>query len=262
MPEDRRRVQERGERVEHLRVVRLARHLHDGPERRQRHLAQRFAVQRKGAKLRIRVVEIANDEGIVDDLRAFDHVWRLRDQLLPPARFRMCEVHGDDAAAWRAVVALKIENRTRVPHEPVRRIEVVQQPYDRRIEPGTLRIAEILVVDAIAPVGAEPNGVDGVAAVGADFDGEPPVGMIRPLIDQPVSRLIGPELVIIDFLVVVDLEQRVAARGGFRVATVKETGAVMRPRGARELDPFQVIAQVLPGCHVAHAEFLPIGAAA
>src|SRR5213594_1057191 len=131
-----------------------------------------------------------------------------------------------------------------------------------RSEPGTLRIAEILVVDAIAPVGAEPNGVDGVAAVGADFDGEPPVGMIRPLIDQPVSRLIGPELVIIDFLVVVDLEQRVAARGGFRVATVKETGAVMRPRGARELDPFQVIAQVLPGCHVAHAEFLPIGAAA
>ena len=125
-----------------------------------------------------------------------------------------------------------------------------------------LGIAEILVVDAIAPVGAEPDGVDGVAAVGADFDREPPVGMVGPLIDQPVGRLIAPELVIIDCLVVVDLQQRIGAGGGLGIATVEEPGAVVRPRGARELDPFEVVAAILPCRHVAHAEFLPIGAAA
>ena len=187
VPEDRRGVQERRERVEHLRVARLPRDLHDRAERRQRHLTQRFAVERKRAELRICVVEIADDEGIVNDLRALDHIGRLRDQLLPAALFRMTQVHSDDAAAWSAVVCLKMEKRTGVSDEPVRPVEIVQETHDRRIELGMLGIAEILVVDAIAPVGAEPDGVDGVAAVGAHFDREPPVGMIRPLIDQPVG---------------------------------------------------------------------------
>ena len=67
---------------------------------------------------------------------------------------------------------------------------------------------------------------------------------------------------IIDLLVVIDLQQRIGAGGGLRIATIEEPGAVMRPRRARELDPLQMISAVLARDDVAHAELLPVGAAA
>src|ERR1041385_2467096 len=90
---------------------------------------------------------------------------------------------------------------------------------------------------------------------------EAPVGMIGPLIDEPVGCLIGAKLVVIDFLVVVGGEQGIGTGGGFGVAAVKKARAVVRPRRAGEFDPLQVVGAVLPARHIAHMEFLPVRAA-
>jgi len=123
-------------------------------------------------------------------------------------------------------------------------------------------VAEVLVVDPVAPIRAEPDRVDGVAAIGTDFCSESPIGMIGPLVDQPVRRLLGAEPMIVDLLVAVQIEQRIGPSGRLRIAAVEEARAVMGPRGARELDPLQVVAAVLVRRDVADAELLPIGAAA
>src|ERR1051326_7011511 len=96
-----------------------------------------------------------------------------------------------------------------------------------------MRLPQVLIVDPVAPVGAQPHGVDRVAAVVAHLDAEAPVGMIGPLIDEPVGCLIGAKLVVIDFLVVVGGEQGIGTGGGVGVAAVKKRrrGGPPRPRG-------------------------------
>ena len=263
--EDRGGIQKRRERVEHLGVVRLSGHLHDRTQRWERHVPGRFAVEREQAELRVGVVEIANDESVVHDLRAFDHVGRLRNDLAPRGPLGVARIHRDDAPPRGRVVGLEVEGRSGIPHESIRRIEIVEQEHeqtdDGRVEPRVPGVAQVLVIDAIAPIGAEPDGVDRIAPLGAHFDAEAPVGMIGPLVDQPVGGLIGAQFVVIDLLVVIDFEQRIGTGGRLRIATVEEAGAIVRPGGARELDPLQVIGAVLPRRHVADAEFLPVGAA-
>ncbi len=122
-------------------------------------------------------------------------------------------------------------------------------------------VAEVLIVDAIAPVGPQPDSVDRVAPVGTHVDAEAPVGMIGSFIDQAIGGLVGAELVVVDLLVVIDFEQRIGASRGFRIAAVEESCAVVRPCRARELDPFQMIRLILPSRDIAHAEFLPVRAA-
>ena len=207
-------------------------------------------------------MEVTNDKRVVDDLRTLDHIRSLWDELSPLTRFGAAHVDGDDTAARGSVVGLKVKDRASVSHESVRGIEIVEQPDHRRLESRMLRIAEVLIVDAIAAVGPEPDGVDGVASVGADFHGKAPVGMIGPFVDQPVGRLIGAELVVIDFLVVVDLEQRIGAGRRLGIAAVEKPGAVMRPRRARELDPLEMIAAVLLRRYIPDPKFLPVRSAA
>jgi hypothetical protein len=126
-------------------------------------------------------------------------------------------VDGDHTPPWRGVVRLEIEDWPVVPHEAVRGIEIVQQPYDRRVQLWPLWINQILVVDAVSPVSPEPHGVDREAAVGADLDREAPVGMIRSFVDESIRGLFGAEAVVIDPLVAIHLEQRIRAGGGFGV---------------------------------------------
>src|ERR1044072_2057735 len=86
-----------------------------------------------------------------------------------------------------------------------------------------MRLPQVLIVDPVAPVGAQPHGVDRVAALVAHLDAEAPVGMIGPLIDEPVGCLIGAKLVVIDFLVVVGGEQGMGTGGGFGGGAGKKT---------------------------------------
>ena len=206
MPEDRGRIQERRERVEHLGVRWLAGHLHNRTEGRKRDLARAFPVEREQPQLRIRIVQVAHHECVVHDLRAFDHVARLRHDFLPPGLCGMPDIDGDDATARRPVVGLEEKRWAAVSDESIGCVERIEQSLDWRIDARVIGVAEVLIVDPVAAIGAEPHAVDSVTPVGADLDAETPIGLVGALINQPVGRLLGAELVVVDLLVAIDLE--------------------------------------------------------
>ncbi len=210
----------------------------------------------------MRVMEVARHKGVVDDLHAFQHVVRLGNHLPPSGPFRPPRIDCDYPLLGRVQVGSEVEDWAVVPHEVVPGVEVVQEAHDRTIEPRALWVPEVLIIDPVATIGAEPHGEHQVAAVGAHIGGESPVRLVRPLVDELVGGLVGAEPVVVDLLVTVDRQERVAAGSGLRVAAVEEPCAIVRPGGAGELDPLQVIGTVAPRRDIAHAEFLPIRSAA
>src|SRR5439155_18311533 len=93
---------------------------------------------------------------------------------------------------------------------------------------------EVLVVDPVAAVRAEPDGENQVPPVRAHVGREAPVGLIGAFVHQPIGSLLGAETMVVDLLMAVHAEHRIAARLPSRrgIAAVEEPRAVMGPGGA------------------------------
>ena len=87
-----------------------------------------------------------------------------------------------------------------------------------------------------------------------------PLGLVLALVHETVGRLCHPDGVKIDFLKLIHCGQR---GSGFRdvVAGIIKARAILGPRNARELHPFEAVGQFLASGHVADANFLPVAAA-
>ena len=157
VPEDRRRILERGEGVEHLVVLPLTADRGDRPQGGQVEALPEPPVQGEQAELGVGVVQVVGDERVVDDLHRLQNVVALRDDLAPPGPLGVPRVDRDHPLAGRIEVREEVEQRTVVADEPVARVEVVEQPNDLARHPRMLRVFEIEIVDTVAPVGAEPH---------------------------------------------------------------------------------------------------------
>jgi hypothetical protein len=168
---------------------------------------------------------------------------------------RPARVDGDHPAARGVLVRLEPEDRPVVVDDAVLVLEVADQLDGGRVLAGV----QVLVEDAVLVVGPLGDGDDQVAAVVGDGAGELPLLLVGAFVDEPVLRLRGAEPVVVQLLVVVGPLQVLA---GLRLgeAAVVEAPAVLRPRGARELDPAQVVLAVAAGLDVADLPLLPVGA--
>ena len=201
-------------------------------------------------------MEVIGHERVVDDLYALDHVVALGNQLPPAAPLGVPGVDRDHALARGVEIGEDVEHGPVVADEPVARVELVQQSHDLALDARVPRVFQIEIVDAVPPIGAEPHGHHGVATVVGDVGAEAPIRLVRPLVHQDVLGLVGAEPVIIEPLESVHVGECLVP--GLGIAAVEESRAVLGPRGARKLDPLQVIRQVAPARHVAHAELLPV----
>src|SRR2546426_934104 len=166
--ENGRGIEERREGVEHRVVLPLARHGTHRAERREREVFQEPAVEREQPQPGVRVVEVIRHERVVDDLYALDHVVALGNQLPPAAPLGVPGVDRDHALARGVEIGEDVEHGPVVADEPVARVELVQQSRDLALDARVPRVFQIDIVDAVPPIGAEPHGHHGVAAVVGD----------------------------------------------------------------------------------------------
>src|SRR3989454_930376 len=166
--ENGRGIEERREGVEHRVVLPLARHGTHRAERREREVFQEPAVEREQPQPGVRVVEVIRHERVVDDLYALDHVVALGNQLPPAAPLGVPGVDRDHALARGVEIGEDVEHGPVVADEPVARVELVQQSRDLALDARVPRVFQIDIVDAVPPIGAEPHGHHGVAAVVTD----------------------------------------------------------------------------------------------
>ncbi len=257
---DGRRVEKRGERVEHLRVLALSAEAADGSDRRELDLLHQLAVHRVDERPRVGVVQVAGDELVVDDADVLQHVGFLGDDRAPVRTRRSLRVDGDQTVARRVEVRQEVKHRPVVADERVAGVEIVEQPDHRAAESRRLWVDQIDIVDPVPLVGAVPYAHDPVAAIVRHRDPEAPLGLVRPLVDQPVLSLRRADAVVVQLLIAVRRLVRLP-RLGLRIAAVEEAGPVMRPGSPREFDPPQVVAEVTARLHVADEELAPVRAA-
>ena len=123
------------------------------------------------------------------------------------------------------------------------------------------RLVERPVEDPVLRIGAFSQGEDQVLAVVRDSRSGPPVLVLAVFPDERVVLLRRADPVVGHLLVIIR-RLEVVAWPGFGKPAVKEALAVGAPLGRRELDPFQVVAQVLAGGDVADFPFVPVRPAA
>ena len=180
---------------------------------------------------------------------------RLRDEFFPGGAFGSAGVDGDEATARGLQIGEEPEHRAVIAHEVVAGIEVVQQFDDRRA--GLL---QILIEETVPCIGALADREQQVVAIVRHARAQSPLGLVLALVHEPVGRLCHPDGVKIDFLKLIHCGQR---GSGFRdvVAGIIKARAILGPRNARELHPFEAVGQFLASGHVADANFLPVAAA-
>jgi len=100
---------------------------------------------------------------------------------------------------------------------------------------------------------------DEVFAVVGDSAVEAPVLVVGAVVDEEVVRLRRAQGVVVELVEVVGLGELLGLGGGV-VAAVEEPFAVLGPGDAGELDPLDVVGEVLGGGDVADADLLPVGA--
>src|SRR6202008_1983417 len=93
-------------------------------------VVEKLAVEVVDANVGLRVFEVAENEGVVDDVGVFKFVGGLRDDRLPAGAFRVAGVDGDEAATWGLEVSFDPEDWAVVVEELVLRVEVVEQLDD------------------------------------------------------------------------------------------------------------------------------------
>ena len=152
------------------------------------------------------------------------------------------------------LVGLEPEDRTVVVDEIVLGIELADEVL--RLGGG---LRERPPEDAMFCVGSLLEGENQVLAVVGDGGLGPPVLVLDVFPDERVSRLRHANLMIIELLVVIGATE-VGASLRFGKAAVEEPLAVGCPLGPRELDPFQMVVQVLAGRDIADSPFVPVRA--
>ena len=117
---------------------------------------------------------------------------------------------------------------------------------------------QIAVDDAVAMIGAVPDADDEIAAILADFAGEAPFLVIGPLINEHVVALQGSDAMVVDGGVERQpLEFSPLLRLG--IAAIEEALAVVGPGNAGELDPLELVAQILAGANIEDVPGVPVG---
>src|SRR5208282_525304 len=122
---------------------------------------------------------------------------------------------------------------------------------------GLRRLVERPVEDPVFRVGSFPQREYQVLAVVGDSWISSPLLVLAVFPDERVAGLRRADPVIGNLLVIVR-RLEVVAWPGFGKPAVKEALAVGIPFGRRELDPLQVVAQVLTGGHVADFPLVPV----
>ena len=179
----------------------------------------------------------------------------LRDEFFPSRAFRIAGIDGDEATARGLEVGVEPEHRTVIAHEVVAGIEVVEQFDHRRA--GLL---QILIEEPISRIGALADRKHQVVPIVGHARSEAPLGLVLALVHEPVGRLCHADSVKIDFLEFIHCRQR-GPRFRRVVPRVVKSRAILGPRNARELHPFDAVRQFLAGGHVADADLLPVAAA-
>ena len=105
-----------------------------------------------------------------------------------------------------------------------------------------VRLQQVARVDAVLVVGPLPRSQDEIAAVLAHRRAESPGRLVRPLVDQHVGGLRRADAMVIDLLIEVQRLERLP-RLRLGIAAIEEAAAVVRPRGAAELRPLELVGQ-------------------
>ncbi|MBC8115845.1 MAG: S9 family peptidase, partial [Candidatus Saccharimonas sp.] len=249
--EDRRRRREAGERIKGLRVIPLAAETRGRADAGERNLTHEFAVDGVQLDLRLRILQIRQDELVADKVRVDERLDGLRDHLAHRRRF--ADVDRDDPLPRRFEVRHEIKHRPVVADERVLIVKILDQ-----VDRHPVRFGQVFVEDSILVVGPLPDADDQVASVLGDFQPETPRRFVGPLVDEHVLGLSRSNAVIEDFLVEVRfLKGRTRRR--FVVAAVEEALAVHRPSGSAELDPLQFIGQQTTGLDLDDPPCVPVG---
>ena len=114
-------------------------------------------------------------------------------------------------------------------------------------------------MDAVPLLGALADHEDRVAAVVGDLGSHHAVRELGVGVDQGVIVLGGPERVVPDGEVQVDAAL-CRVRIGLGIAAVEEAPVVVGPGSARELDPAEVVGELLAARDLHHVELPPVGA--
>ena len=98
---------------------------------------------------------------------------------------------------------------------------------------------------------------DEVLAIISHAAGQKPVWLVRPVVDQVVTRLGAADAMIVELLIAVDVRHLVAGRL-LVVPRIEKSLVVVRPRDVRELDPLQRVGEIARVVHIANAHLPPI----
>ena len=199
------------------------------------------------------VLKVGHDEPFAHDLDLLDRLCRLWNDRLPVFRLRLSRVDCHQLPPWSLAVGHDPERRTVVAHEPVLRVELVQELDDRGARAGKI-LVEDAVLDQIF-VRAD----DQILAILGDFPAHVPVRLVGAFVHEQVVRLCSAEFVQVDFMKSIGVLQ---FRAGHRLLepAVEETLAILGPGWAREFDPPDQVGKILARGNVPHLQYIPIGA--
>ena len=101
---------------------------------------------------------------------------------------------------------------------------------------------------------------DDVLSVFRDVGVESPVRMLGVVVDEDVLVLGRPDAVVVNLVEFVLLNERFLLCG-LRIPRVVEPFVILRPGATGELDPLEMVFQILSGLDVPDVEFPPVGTA-
>ena len=199
--------------------------------------------------VRAGVLEVGGKNFAADDTGAGHHFGLFRDEHCPIFLGRLLGVDEHNLV----VRSVHVGSEDELVLEVVNHVGVIFEPLDEGQELGFYRF-EIFIVQLVA-IGPFGNGQEHVALIFRDIRVIVAAGIGRVFVDQLVLALGSPELVKVDFLILVGRGEFLAFRRFFEPGIIK---AVTLPGGAAELGPLDAVLELLAGLHLHDPHLRPV----
>ncbi len=241
-----------GERVKSFRIGAFATETAPGPNAREIDFANELSGQIMQSHCGLGILQVIGNKKVAHDGDAAKGIPRFGDEFFPVRLLRFSGVDGDDPAPGCIEIGLEEEEGTVIADEGIVRLELADEVNGHAVGFG-----EVAVEHPVFVIRAFGHRHNEITAIFGDGRTESPLGVIRPVIDQSVARLIGADPVIVQFGEFVDVEK--GPFGRFIVPGVEEAPAILRPGGSGPLDPAEGFGQIFAGVQIADFPGFPVG---